>query len=422
MYSVAIAVFMFLFILFSYIHIIDQWKTSDDLELYESDLISLNQMQEIVAVKQPVLFRLAMNEGSKNEDRVREFMTKFQLAKMEKYDNVDVRIKDANDYFGAGRSASVEWVNLPLRSAQTLLATDSNAKYFSENNFEFMEETGLQRLASAHLDALIRPPLAVLAKYDVMFGSPQAATPLRYHVSYQRYLVVCSGKIRVKMCPPKYRKALDVQEDFDYFEFWSPLRVWARDPQHLAKRDRDILDRIKMLEFEVPSGHALFVPPYWWYSIRFSGDANTTVCSVTYDTPASIAANAKPLAIHFMQQTQTTTVITNVRTKADLDVDRSGHTNADNNGIVDGIAGGISGGIVGGISGHAITPGFKTGFEMHAVDVADASSVEAMSTSVPRPEVEMADMIKKPMAPAPVSEKRAPKEIVTNAGVYKLNG
>jgi hypothetical protein len=405
MYSVAIAVFIFLFILFSYIHIIDQWKTSDDLELYESELISLNQMQGIVAVKQPVLFSLSANSGSKIEDRIREFLVKFQLARMEKYDNVDVRIKDTNDYFGANRTVStnsVEWVNLPLRSAQTLLSTDTNAKYFSENNVEFMEDTGLNRFAAAHLDPIMRPPLAVLAKYDIQFGSPQSSTPLRHHNSYQRYLVVCSGKMRVKMCPPKYRKVLEVQEDFDYYEFWSPLRVWSRDPQHLAKRDRDILDRIKMLEFEVPSGHALFVPPYWWYSIRFSGDANTTVCSATYDTPASIAANAKPLAIHFMQQTQTTKVMTKVRTNVNIqNDDQDSEKDPDPD--------------------HEITPGFKSGFEMHEPPQ-QQSNQNQQNQKKPKPEIEMAGMLKKPMASAPFSENQEPTEIITNAGVYKLNG
>lgn len=375
-----VALFLFLFVFFSYIHVTAQWKTSDDLELYESDYVSPSQVQDIVAVKQPVLFYLLQPTGSnpvgpKGSKGARDFCAKFQLRAMEKYDNVDVRVKSVLDYFS---SDSVEWVHLPLRSAQQLLASDTNAKYVSETNHEFMEETGLKGLAAYHLDPMWRPPLAVLSKYDLIFGSPQTTTPLRYHTNHQLFLLVCSGKVRVKMCPPKYRKVLDVVEDYDYYEFWSPLRIWSQDPHTLDKRDKEILDRIKFLEFEVTEGHVLFVPKYWWYSLRFSGDTNTTICSAAYDTPASIASNTKPLAIHFMQRTQTKTVVTPVKQNSSIET-----TSEPTEPIV--------------------TPGFKTGFEMDTVETINKQAET------------------KPMQSAPLSEKKLPTEIVTNSGVYHMD-
>jgi hypothetical protein len=246
----------------------------------------------------------------------------------------------------------------------------------SETNHEFMEETGLKGLAAYHLDPMWRPPLAVLSKYDLIFGSPQTTTPLRYHTHHQLFLLVCSGKVRVKMCPPKYRKVLDVVEDYDYYEFWSPLRIWSQDPHTLDKRDKEILDRIKFLEFEVTEGHVLFVPKYWWYSVRFSGDTNTTICSAAYDTPASIASNAKPLAIHFMQRTQTKTVVTPVKHNSPIET-----TDEPTEPVV--------------------TPGFKTGFEMDTVETINKQAETTPMQSV--------------------SEKKLPTEIVTNSGVYHMD-
>jgi len=374
MYSTAIAVFIFFFVFFSYIHVTNCWKTSDDLELYETDYVSSVQIQETVAVKQPVLFKLPLDDA---KSRVHQFCEKFRISQMEKYDNIDVRVKTANDYFeetNITQSVGVESVHLPLRSAQTLLATDTYSKYFSENNGEFMEETNLDGFAASHLDPLLKPPLVVFSQYDVVFGSPRAVTPLRYHNHYQRYLAVASGKIRVKMCPPKYRKTLDIIEDYDHYEFWSTLRVWSP-YESLSKGDKERIDRVKMLEFDVYAGHVLFVPPYWLYSIRFSGDADTTVCSITYDTAASIAANAKPLAIHLVQRTQTKTVVTHIKSNTSLmeDEPRDDPTKT------------------------TVTPGFRTGWEMESVETINAT-----------------------IAPPEITEKKGPTEIVTNAGVYKV--
>ena len=53
------SIFIFVAILFTYIHVQSQWKTSDDLEIYEADYQSAKQLQEVVSVKQPVLFQIA---------------------------------------------------------------------------------------------------------------------------------------------------------------------------------------------------------------------------------------------------------------------------------------------------------------------------------------------------------------------------
>jgi len=179
------------------------------------------------------------------------------------------------------------------------------------------------------------------------------------------------------MCPPKYRKTLDIVEDYDHYEFWSPIRVWSP-YESLNRADKERIDRIKLLEFDVYSGHVLFVPPYWLYSIRFSGDADTTLCSTTYDTAASIAANAKPLAIHLVQRTQTKTVVTKIKSNTSSIEDEDENEMPDPTKTV-------------------VTPGFRTGLEMESVETINAT-----------------------IAPPEITEKKGPTEIVTNAGVYKV--
>ena len=123
---------IFVIILFFYIHVTAQWKTSDDLEIYESDFESASQLQEVCAVKQPVVFKFQKDQT---------VFERFQAAKFEKYDNLDIRVKDRTDYASASHTndneTAVDNVLLTFRSARRLFATDTNAKYFSEKNQSF---------------------------------------------------------------------------------------------------------------------------------------------------------------------------------------------------------------------------------------------------------------------------------------------
>jgi hypothetical protein len=287
-----LAFFIFILILFFYIHITAQWKTSNDLEIYESDYESPTQLQEVCAVKQPVVFKF------QKEPVANTFFERFQSAKFEKYDNIDVRIKDRQDYNNStdSKDVSVYYVPLSFRSARRLMMTDINAKYFSEKNQTFLEESGLNRLSHS-LDALLKPPLSAYTKYDILLGSPLVTTPLRYHLESHKFIATTRGKINVKLCPPKYSKIIPTHRDYENYEFWSSLNPGSSSP-----KDKDILQKIKFLDIEVNSGDVLFVPPYWWYSITFSGDPETTVATFTYDVAMNIAAQSKHWGLYYLQQ------------------------------------------------------------------------------------------------------------------------
>ena len=311
-----LAFFIFVLILFFYIHITAQWKTSSDIEIYESDYESPAQLQEICAVKQPVVFKFKQEADA--------FFERFQSAKFEKYDNIDVRIKDRQDYNknpedlsrqdlsrqdlsrqdlsrqdlgrqDLGRQdLAIDYVPLSFRSARRLMMTDTNAKYFSEKNQTFLEESGLDRLSHS-VDALLKPPLSAYTKYDILLGSPLVTTPLRYHLESHKFIATTRGKITVKLCPPKYSKIIPTNKDYENYEFWSPIS-----PGSL--KDKELLQKIKFLDIEINSGDILFIPPYWWYSITFSGDPETTVASFTYDVAMNIAAQLKHWGLYYLQQ------------------------------------------------------------------------------------------------------------------------
>ena len=286
-----LSIFIFVAILFVYIHVQSQWKTSDDLEIYEADYQSTKHLQEIVSVKQPVLFQITDPDAQRFYDR-------FQTPKMQKYDNVDVHVKETADYYAASDDAAIDYVSLPLRSASTLFSSDQKAKYFSENNSVFVEESGIDAIMQP-MDDFLKPALTAYTRYDLLFGSAHAYTPLRYHTLSQQYFVVTSGKIRVKMCPPKYRKVLPIVKDYENYEFRTSVNVF----------DKTRIDSVKFLDFEVHAGSTLFVPPYWWYAFQFSADA--TVAGFAYDQVMNIAAQSHHWALFYLQQANITTRLSN---------------------------------------------------------------------------------------------------------------
>jgi len=180
------------------------------------------------------------------------------------------------------------------------MTTDTTAKYFSEKNQTFLEESGLDRVCHT-LDALLKPHLSAYTKYDILLGSPLVKTPLRYRLESHNFLAVTRGKINVKMCPPKYSKFIPVNRDYENYEFWSPINPSSNQPNSSLK-DKELLQKIKFLDVEVNTGDVLFVPPYWWYSVGFSGDPETTVAGFTYDVAMNIAAQSNHWGLYYLQQ------------------------------------------------------------------------------------------------------------------------
>lgn len=281
-----IGVIIFMLIFFVYLHITAQWKKSEDLEVYEIDFVNQPQLQSVCDVKQPVLFKMEYTPT---------FYQRVHLAALAKYDTVDVKIKDVMEYTNPA-TTTVESLVLPLHSARKLTESDSKQRYICENNGEFIDETGLASLFST-LNEHIRPDYSVWTRYDLMFGSNKAFTPLKYHTHSQYFITVTSGKIHMKMTPWKSSKYLYPYKDYTSLEFRSPVNVW--NPQHKYLGE---MEKLRFLEFDVFPGYILFIPPYWWYSFQYTSDTNTTVCAFQYNTVMNSLANVYDWTLHYFKK------------------------------------------------------------------------------------------------------------------------
>ena len=96
-------------------------------------------------------------------------------------------------------------------------------------------------------------------------GSANTCTPFRYEINYRNYYLLTEGSAQIKLAPPHSIKYLYPNYDYENFEFRSPVNPWSPQPKYIAD-----FDKMKCLEFTLTPGKTLFIPAFWWYSIKFN--------------------------------------------------------------------------------------------------------------------------------------------------------
>jgi len=225
--------------------------------MYEIDDVSKDKLEEICDIRQPVLFDF--NNQAIMDSTNHSFINS-------QYHAFEVKIRNVKDI----DTNSELYVPFPLHSTIKLFEGDKQSSYFTENNSDFLVDTGLHKIIKQN-DEFLRPYMLSNSNYDIMIGSNNTITPLRYEVNYRNFFLVTQGSIQVKMTPPKSVKYLSPQYDYENFEFRSPVNPWSPQDKYLAD-----FNKIKCLEFTLTAGKILFLPAYWWYSIKFSTCSSVT--------------------------------------------------------------------------------------------------------------------------------------------------
>lgn len=275
-----IGFFIFCLVLFIYLHIQFHLKTSNDLEMYEVDQPSKDRLEEICDIRQPVLFDFDC-------DKIIETSNKTYIAN--NYHAFEVKIRNVKE-----NDPNVElYIPLPIHAAVKLFDEDKNAAYISENNKDFLEETGVIK-SLKYNDEFLRPYMVSNCNYDVLMGSNGTCTPFRYEINYRNFFLLTEGSAQIKLAPPHSTKYLYPIYDYENFEFKSPVNPWSPQPKYSAD-----FDKIKCLEFTLLPGKTLYIPAYWWYSIKFN--KNTSISCFHYRTYMNNAAIVPYIGMHALQ-------------------------------------------------------------------------------------------------------------------------
>lgn len=304
MTKIILGILIFFIVLFIYLHVMFHLKTSEDIEIYDIDDTSKEKIEEIFDLRQPVLFNFA-------HEQIIEATNKSAL--LTHYGSSDIKIRNINE---TDKDSDLH-VPLSINVATKLFDEDKNASYFSENNQEFLEESGIKKSFSFN-DAFLRPSMVSNCYYDILLGSKNVYTPFRYEINYRNFFLVTQGSVQVKISPPYCKKHLYVNYDYENFEFSSPVNPW--NPQTKYKAD---FERVKTIDFVLTPGKMFFLPAYWWYSIKFL-DSGTSVSCFRYRTYMNNLAISPYICLHFlqMQNIKRTSIKTiNIRDDNDLPID-----------------------------------------------------------------------------------------------------
>ena len=259
--NIIIISFIFIVILFLYIHVLYHLKTSNDLEVYEISSFSKERLNEVCDLRQPVLFSYNINN----------FNELFIENLLNNYNSFDIKVKFNNNN---------EYTTIPLKFKDyiSLIDNKESDKVFTlENNSEFLEETCLDKKIQ-HEDNFFKPSPLIGYEYDIIIGKSEQFINCQYNLNYRNYFILLEGKVKLKLAPPKSCKYFNTQKDYENFRFYSNMNVWH--PQEEYIND---YNKIKFLEIELLPGKIINIPPYWWYSFYFIED-KTNILSLKYRT------------------------------------------------------------------------------------------------------------------------------------------
>ena len=273
------SILIFIAVLILYSQIIFQLKKGDDIEIYETDYTTNKDLNANANLKQPFVFQFAEYDSN---------LKTIPLSKMvAEQGSFDIYVKEVADYHADRPPTSIV---LSLSAAHSLMKTDTEGKYFSSGNQYFIEETGIQRYYQ-QLDKYLEPALSVFSHYDLLLGSAGVTTPLSYHTFERRYIYITGGKFTVKMTPWRSTKYMVVNKNYRDYEFSSPLNVWIEE-----------VSKMKFIEFNVEEGQIVYVPPFWHYSLKLTGEDDHVAHVFDYSSPMNILSNVFNIGHHLFEK------------------------------------------------------------------------------------------------------------------------
>jgi hypothetical protein len=318
------------------LHIQFHLKTSDDLEIYEIGQTSKEKLEEILDLRQPVLFHFDSNKiiETTNKTYISKNYDSFDVKIRNIYDNNDKNNNDKNNndnnvYDNDNDDNNINknnnsdlYVPLSLKVTNKLLQQDKQGSYFSENNSDFLQETGLIKQFRFN-DNFLRPSMVSNCYYDILFGSNNVFTPFRYEINYRNFFLVTQGSVQIKVSPPHNKKHLYTEYDYENFEFSSPINPWV--PQKKYSED---FNKVKCSEFTLTTGKVIFIPAYWWYSIRFLNNDSSVSC-FRYRTYMNNVAISNHIGLHLLQMQNIKSVTNQITQKMSV-LEEKAYESSDN--------------------------------------------------------------------------------------------
>lgn len=255
-------VIIFIIILFLYVHIQKEYKYYTDLQIYEADYLNKKQLLEELKTRLPMITHIQLPAVN------HEFLLK--------YTNHEFLVKEINELY---RTKEVRNIPLNFSRVEVLFETDKKSSYYTSNNHDLFYSGVLDEFTQEWDHAL--KPNASVSKYDVINGSKHSSTPFVCHKSSSMFVFLpprCK-EVKIWLMPYNMRNNFDVHE-------YSLTEEWIGTPS------KKIANKKNSLELFLYHGQALYIPPFWFYSIEFL-NSSTVVNVVQYSSYINVLSNAK---------------------------------------------------------------------------------------------------------------------------------
>ena len=301
---ILINLFILVLILFLYIHIYFHINTSDYLEIYEIENVTKDKFEDICNFKQPILINNINIINNLTIDYIQSNYSNFDL----KIYNIQNENQSDNKTINYADNNISMFVLMNYSKALELFKKDTSGTYISEYNKEFLEKKSLIKEFNTQ-DMFLRPYNISNIDYDIILGSTNAYTQLKYTLNNRNYLSVINGLIEITLCPPKYYKYLHIYTDYESLEIKSNIDIYNINDIFIND-----YNKIKFMKVKLCPNQLLQIPPYWFYSIKILED-NTLIAKFNYRTYMNSLSILPQI---FMKHLQNSNIKNNVTKILDL--------------------------------------------------------------------------------------------------------
>jgi len=288
--NILINFIIFIIVLFLYLHITFQLKINNDLEILEIDEPTKGQLEEICDLRQPILFTF--------NNKIIDIINFEKISN--EYSAFDIKIKNKEE-----KEDNELYLPLSFKEGVILLENDKNKKYISENNKDFLEETSLIKIFN-NSDLFLRPHFVSNCFYDLLLGYPESYTNFKYDIYYRNYFLVTEGKVIIRLTPPKNTKYLNLIKNYEILEYKSDLDIW-----NVQKKYINDYEKIKCLDIELAKGQIIYIPAYWFYSIKYI--EKSIICNFKYSTFMNTFAILPEYIMQIFQNNNTKKQLTDIK-------------------------------------------------------------------------------------------------------------
>jgi hypothetical protein len=258
-------IIIFLIMLLLYFHLQFHWKTSNELDIAHISVPDKDTLETIADLRQPFIMDRESNSEITNIEK--GLTNKLNIMRNNKILEVPHKI---------------------------LLSTLNTEAVLSLNNQKFLKETDYFETDKKckELSIYLKPFMTCSTYHDILFGSKGITTTLKRHINYRNFLYVLDGDIEIKLVPPKFSHYLEGDSNDE-----SKLNVWEREKMLNSSNIDTILVPLK-------KGSLIYLPAYWWYSVRFSSGIGA-LALFSYRTFVNTLAILPQLGIKFIQDSNT---------------------------------------------------------------------------------------------------------------------